>query len=199
MPLIAHNSKEETMHKPLPFRRLTFVLILLAFFTAGCAGQKSPSTPQAMTKQEAPIYKGTITGVSEKAKTIAIQVGPETKAETMMLRFDAKTTGSESAKKGESVTITYEMRGGDTFALTIKPNFAKLPEGVSEIKTAELQTLLDKGADLLLIDARPESRYAQSHLPTAVSISVEKLAKDKAALLPKNKEQLLVFYCGGPT
>lgn len=187
------------MHKPLPFHRITFVLILLAFFTAGCAGQKASSTPQATTKPQAPIYKGTITGVSEKAKTIAIQVGPETKAETMMLRYDAKTTGIESAKKGDSVTITYEVRGQESFALTVKPNLAKLPEGVSAIKTAELQTLLDKGAELLLIDARPESRYAQSHLPTAVSISVEKLAKDKAAVLPKNTEQLLVFYCGGPT
>ncbi len=184
------------MHTLIHFRRLSLILILLAFITAGCAGQKAPPAPQA---SQAQAYKGVVAGVSEKAKTIAIQVGPEGKAETMMLRFDAKTAGMESAKKGDSVTITYEMRDQDAFALTVKPNLAKLPEGVTEIKTAELQTLLDRKADLLLIDARPESRYAQSHLPNSVSISVEKLAKEKAAVLPKNKEQLLVFYCGGPT
>ena len=56
-----------------------------------------------------------------------------------------------------------------------------------------------ENANLLVIDARPESRYAQSHLPGAVSISVEKMAKEMGAVLPKDKEQMLVFYCGGPT
>ncbi len=181
------------MHQPMHFRRLRFILILLALITAGCAGQKAPPAPQTLA------YKGMVSGVSEKAKTIAIQVGPEGKAETMMLRFDPKTTGMESAKKGDSVTITYEMRDQDAFALAVKPNLAKLPAGVTEIKTAELQTLLDRKTELVLIDARPESRYAQSHLPHSVSISVEKLAKEKAAVLPKNTEQPLVFYCGGPT
>ncbi len=193
------------MHKPLPLRKLACVLILLSFITAGCAGQKTsgqasaPAAPQAVTKKVAPAYKGTITGVSEKAETISIQVGPETKAETMMLRYDDKTTGIDSAKKGDSVTIAYEMRDQDAFALSVKPNLAKLPEGVTEIKTGELQALVDKGGNLLVIDARPESRFAQSHLPGAVSISVEKLAKEMGAALPQDKEKMLIFYCGGPT
>lgn len=198
--------KEETMKKFLSFRKMTFAMILLSFITTGCAGQKSKditaapaAATKAVEKQQAASYKGTISGVSEKAKTIAIQVGPEGKTETMMLMFDDKTSGMDFAKKGDSVTITYEMRDKDAVALSVKPNLAKLPEGVTEIKTAELQTLLDKNANLLVIDARPESRYAQSHLPGAVSISVEKMAKEMGAVLPKDKEQMLVFYCGGPT
>lgn len=194
------------MTKPASLSRLAFVLILLSFIAAGCAGRETTSSappaaaaPQTVAKAEAPTYKGTVTGVSEKAKTISISVGPEGKAETMMLRYDDRTSGVDYAKKGESVTITYEKQGQDVIALAVKPNLAKLPEGVTEIRTAELQTLLDKGADLLVIDARPESRYAQSHLPGAVSISVEKLAKEMGAALPKDKEKLLIFYCGGPT
>ena len=52
---------------------------------------------------------------------------------------------------------------------------------------------------MLLVDCRPEARFAQSHLPGAVSISVDKMAKEQAAVLPKEKDKLLVFYCGGPT
>lgn len=195
------------MTRPTSPQKLALVMILLTFITAGCAKNTSTgtapapakATPQIVAKKDAPTYKGTISGVSEKAKTIAIQVGPEGKAETMMLRYDDKTTGIDFAKKGESVTISYEMREQDAVALTIKPNLAKLPEGVTEIKTAELQTLLDKKTALIVIDARPESRYAQSHLPGAISISVEKMAKEMGAALPKDKEQALVFYCGGPT
>ena len=72
-------------------------------------------------------------------------------------------------------------------------------EGVTEIKTAELRGLVEKNADMTLYDARPEARYAQSHLPGAISLSVDRMAKDMAAALPKEKDKLLVFYCGGPT
>lgn len=193
------------MNSTIPLRKLAFALILLAAVTAGCAGPgttgsgPAPAAPQAVSKKAVPTYKGKIAGMSEKARTIAIKVGPETNMEMKMLRFDGKTTGTKFAKKDEAVTITYEMRGQEAYALTIKPNLAKLPAGVTEIKTGELQALLDKKTDLLVIDARPEGRYAQSHLPGAVSISVEKLEREQAAILPKDKEKLLVFYCGGPT
>lgn len=194
------------MNRPIPFVKLACILTLLFFITSGCAGPKpakestTPATSAATTiKKESLTYKGTIGNVSEKAKSIAIQVGPEGKAETMIVKYDGKTRGVEFAKKGDSVTLAYELRDQEPYALSIKPNLAKLPDGVTEIKTAELQSLVDKKADLVILDSRPESRYAQSHLPGALSVSVEKLAKEQAAVLPKNKEQLLVFYCGGPT
>lgn len=194
------------MDRPIPFAKLAYLLTLLLFFSSGCATQKSTNAPPApakqaasATKEESLSYKGTIGNVSEKAKSIAIQVGPEGKAETMIVRYDGKTRGVEFAKKGDSVTIAFELRDQEPHAISIKPNLAKLPDGVSEIKTAELQSLVDKKADLEILDSRPESRYAQSHLPGALSVSVEKLAKEQGAALPKNKEQLLVFYCGGPT
>jgi len=201
------------MYRPASLRKLAFVLLLLSFVMAGCAERKPTGTaaspaasaaatavsPAAAQKKEGPVYKGIIGDVSKKAKTISINVGPEGKTESMLVLFDDKTTGIEFAKKGDSVTIAYEMRDQVAHAVSIKPNLAKLPEGVTEIKTAELQGLVAKKTDMLLADCRPEARYAQSHLPGAVSISVEKLAKEQAAALPKEKDKLLVFYCGGPT
>lgn len=194
------------MYRPASLRKLAVVLLLLSFVMAGCAEQKptgtatSPAVSAASaTKKETPVYKGIVGDVSKKAKTISINVGPEGKTESMLVLYDDKTAGIDFAKKGDSVTIAYEMRDQVAHAISIKPNFAKLPDGVTEIKTVELQGLVEKKTDMLLVDARPASRYAQSHLPGAVSIPVDKLAKEQAAVLPKDKDKLLVFYCGGPT
>ena len=118
----------------------------------------------------------------------------------MMLRYDDKTTGIDSAKKGDSVTIAYEMRDQDALALSIKPNLAKLPEGVTEIKTAELQALVDKegrpaadrcppGKPLCPVPpARRRSRFPSTRWP-----------RKRPRSCRRTKNKLLVFYCGGPT
>ena len=112
------------MYRPASLRKLAFVLLLLSFVMAGCAEQKptgtaaspavsaaSPAVPAASAKKKAgPVYKGIIGDVSKKAKTISINVGPEGKTESMLVLFDDKTAGIDFAKKGDSVTIAYEMR-----------------------------------------------------------------------------------------
>ncbi|MFZ5771867.1 MAG: rhodanese-like domain-containing protein [Thermodesulfobacteriota bacterium] len=158
----------------------------------------TPPTQQAEQKEEN-VYTGEIVGKSEKAKSISIEVGKGDQAKTMMLKFDEQTKGIEHAVKGHAAIIRYESRGTDKYASEIKPKLAKLPDGVTEIKTDELQDLIKNHADIFLGDARPESRYGQSHLPGAVSIPVPLLQEKQAAALPLDKNKLLVFYCGGPT
>ena len=72
-----------------------------------------------------------------------------------------------------------------------------LPPGV-EIGTKELEAIIQGTEDYVLVDARPGKRFGDGHIPTAISI----FAKDLEAnldKLPKDKSQLLIFYCGGPT
>ena len=179
--------------------------VMVAFLSYGCA--KDPSTQptaakplaQQEQKKEASVYKGKIVGKSNKAQTISITVGKGAEAKTKMVRFDDTTKGMEFAKKGEAAIITYEKRGADEFATMVKPKLAKLPEGVSEIKTDELVGIIEAGAPLTLVDARPVSRYDQAHIPGSISIPVAKLKKNQAEVLPEDKDKLLVFYCGGPT
>jgi len=178
--------------------------LTVALLTWGCAqtggGQAAAPKPAAKVQQQtAQVYKGKIVGKSNKAKTITIKVGKGDKAKTVMLKFDAKTTGVEHAVKGHAAIIHYEKRGGDIYAVKIQPKLAKLPPGVTEISVAEVKALMDKQTDFVLIDARPAKRYAQAHLPGAISIPVPKLKKQGAKVLPKDKDRLLVFYCGGPT
>ncbi|MBU0910550.1 MAG: rhodanese-like domain-containing protein [Proteobacteria bacterium] len=178
---------------------LMFALANPAF--AADQGGKQTGTQQTQQSQqkEENVYTGQIVGKSEKAKTVSIEVGQGDQAKTMMLKFDEQTKGVEQAVKGHAAIIKFEMRGNNKYATEIKPKLAKLPEGVTEVKTGELQELIKNHTDMFLVDARPESRYGQSHLPGAVSIPVALLQKKQTAALPLDKNKLIVFYCGGPT
>lgn len=185
--------------------RLFPLCLMLALLAGGCAGTQNaevaeaPPAKEAAQKTEPLVYEGEIAGVSERAKTISITVGKGEQAKVMMVKFDDKTKGVNNAAKGRAVKIAYEMRDKDAFATDVQLKLAKLPPGTSEIKTPELQKLINDKAPIYLVDSRPLMRYNQSHLPDAHSIPVPLLEEKKGEVLPKNKDIPLVFYCGGPT
>ncbi len=52
---------------------------------------------------------------------------------------------------------------------------------------------------VMIIDSRPyKPKYANGHIPTAVSIPGSQFDK-MSDQLPEDKNTLLIFYCGGPT
>ena len=53
----------------------------------------------------------------------------------------------------------------------------------------------EKGA-YTLVDSRPGPGYLKGHIPTAISIPFPKM-KQMMDKLPKDKKQLVVFYCQG--
>jgi hypothetical protein len=181
-------------------------LMMASFLMTGCnqgtngtTAAVNPTISTPAQQPEGPAYKGKVVGKSNKAKSISIVVGKGSEAKTIMVNFDDKTKGVEHAEKGHASIIFYEMRDGQPWATVIKPKLAKLPEGVTEIKTEEMMALFDSKTDFVLIDARPEKRWAAGHILGAINIGTESY-KDKAAtLLPKDKNKLLVMYCGGPT
>ena len=179
--------------------------LMLALLAGGCAGPKNvevaetPSAKEAVQKTEPLVYEGEVAGLSERAKTISVTVGKGEQAKVMMVKFDDKTKGVNQAAKGRAVLITYEMRDKEAFATDIQLKLAKIPPGTSEIKTPELQKMVNEKKPLFLVDSRPLARFDQSHLPGAHSIPVPLLEKKQAEVLPKNKDLPLVFYCGGPT
>ena len=175
----------------------------LGLLAGGCAGDKPVQTekPVAQASIEKGMYSGVVAGVSERAKTLSITVGKEDEGEkkVMMLKFDGTTKGMNQAAKGKPVKVKYEQRGTDLFATEVTLKVAQLPAGITEIKTDELKQLIDKKGSLFLVDSRPLGRFNQAHLPGAHSIPLPKLKEKKAAVLPKDKNILLVFYCGGIT
>jgi hypothetical protein len=148
--------------------------------------------------------KGQVKAVSNKAKTLSLNVKDKG---VMLFKFNDKTqfvnfTKTKEIKYPTAVVVKYKTEGPDNVATSIKKALVSLPKGVTEIKTDEVAALVKKGPDAgnyFLVDARPATVASAGHIPTAVSIPVTTLKKKGAELLPKDKNKLLIFYCGGPT
>ncbi|MFZ5758873.1 MAG: rhodanese-like domain-containing protein [Thermodesulfobacteriota bacterium] len=184
-----------------------FVPVMIFFaLLVGCGAKNGEVAPAAgndvgktVVQKEQNVYKGEVTGKSEKAKTISMKVGKGEDAKSVMVKFDDQTTGLEFAEKGQAAIVEYRMVGSDKVATVIKPKLAELPKGTSEAKTDYVAALIAKGGAYQLIDSRPAGRFHAGSLPTAVSIPVDQLKKEGAGLLPKDKNTELIFFCGGPT
>lgn len=65
------------------------------------------------------------------------------------------------------------------------------------ITRSEVQAGIDAGA-LVLVDALPESYYAQQHLPGALNLVADHV-EDRAATLLPEKSAAIVTYCSNRT
>lgn len=156
------------------------------------------------TQAEISKIKGKITNISQKAKTIAVA---NKKTSFFLVKFsdDTELKGVESTKEfkvGEAIVVQYKAAGGENHAVSLEKALVKLPKGVTEVKTEELAKLIKDNKDVVVIDARPPAKYAESHIKHAVSLPYAKLSKmgdDGAKALEKYKGKQLVFYCGGNT
>lgn len=75
------------------------------------------------------------------------------------------------------------------------PSLAAVDE-FKVISTEQLKQMLDEKKDFTLVDARTKEEYQEAHIEKAVNIQ-EKNFDELAALLPANRNALLVFYCNG--
>lgn len=160
-----------------------------------------PAAAAVAQKAEVQSLAGSVTGVSRKARLITLDVDQSVQT----VRFDDATAGLEFAVVGEAAVVEFRMDGADRVATVIKQKLAKLPPGVTEITVDEMAALVALGPEkgnYFLVDSRPEARYNDGHVPTAVSIPVPKLEKLGNEAFPPNVREnkpLLVFYCGGVT
>ncbi|MCX7794079.1 MAG: rhodanese-like domain-containing protein [Thermodesulfovibrionales bacterium] len=148
------------------------------------------------------VLRGSFVNVSQKAGTIQVQIGPA----AWIVKYDdnTKVIGAEKITKiakEKEVAIEIEERQGQLYAKTVsvKPP-ARVPEE-KLISVEELSKLIELGPEkgkFFLVDSRPAPRYHEGHIPYAVSIYDAEFDKhiDK---LPKDKDILLIFYCGGVT
>jgi predicted sulfurtransferase len=180
-------------------------LLILSEAVPGFKGLAFAADPPNVVKQaEAQKIKGKITNISQKAKTIALAKKDKS---FFLLKFndETKLKGVKSTKEfkaGEAIVVNYTTINGENIATSLQKALVKLPKGIKEIKTKELAELLTSKKDLVVVDARPAIKFAESHIPGAISIPYSKLLKmgdDGAKLLEKYKDRQLVFYCGGAT
>lgn len=90
----------------------------------------------------------------------------------------------------KTLLLTFVMVGAATFALALE---------AKSVSFAEVKALLEKTpaeGGYVVIDARPENKFFEGHLPGAINIAWQEM-KERLGELPKDKNTKLVFYCGG--
>lgn len=179
--------------------------LFLSYSTSMSQTQKPKIAPlcKQCHKPDEKILRGTLASVSGKAETLQIQIGPA----VWLVKYDENTKligwkpPIHKIPKEKEIAVAYEEKDGSIYALSIsvKPP-AKVPEE-KKIKTEELAKLIEMGHEkgrYVIVDSRPAPRYHEGHIPGAISIYDAEFDKhiDK---LPKEKDTLLIFYCGGVT
>ena len=151
---------------------------------------------------EANQVRGRLEAVSNKAKTMRVFVGNG----TWLVNFDKNTQvdGAKSVgkiKKNIEVLVDYTKKDNTLVAssVTVKPAADIPAKWILDVK--EMKKLIALGpakGNYALFDARPGKLFPAAHLKGAISNYDGKFAKN-IGKLPKDKNKLLVFYCGGPT
>ena len=146
------------------------------------------------------VLAGNLSGKSLKANTIQMKINNRLE----MVKFTPETKISnvpdfKALKGGMALRVHYKTVGSDHVAtkIVVKPKIKVPPEQLITVKA--LTALVDKGPEkggYTLIDSRPTPGYMKGHIPTAISIPFPKM-KEMMDKFPKDKDQLVIFYCQG--
>ena len=78
-----------------------------------------------------------------------------------------------------------------------QPAFKTYPKIVDYAFVQE-HAMVPRREDVTIVDSRPGRKFNKGHIPVAVNIS-DTLFEQQKELLPQNKDNVLIFYCGGLT
>lgn len=188
-------------------RSLVFVVLVLCFsfvfLSTNVISQQKPkiarncSVPGCHQAKEGELW-GNLKTVSGKAEMIQIDTGA-----LWTVRFDENTKLKNwnqpinKLPKEKEIAISYVEKNGELYAklISVKPPVSVDPAKV--VKTSEMKEIFDEKKGVI-IDCRPPGRYNEGHIPGAINIWFAEFDKhiDK---LPKDKNQLIVYYCQGIT
>ena len=186
---------------------VTSVLAIVLLGTAGFSYAEKP-TVLAPCKQchqpEKDLVRGTLVSVSEKFKTINVQVGQKL---VWIINYgeDLKITGADKllsiAKDKEiGIRFTGDEKKPYAVSLTVKPPAKVAPEKLVSLE--EMKKLVASGPEAggyLIVDSRPKPRFNEGHIPHAISLDNTKFDELKDKTLPNEKDKIIIFYCGGIT
>jgi hypothetical protein len=192
-------------------RKLSVLIAVLAVFgtvigTSGLSYAERPTVAPAC-KQCHPaqdkVVRGSFVSVTEKFKTLQVAVG----SLVWVVKYgdDLKIKGASglaAIPKDKEVAVTYTGEEKTPYAvgLSVKPP-AQIPVE-KQVRIDEMQRLIEMGPEkgnFILFDSRPVPRFNEGHVPHAVSFPQPDFDKLRDKLLPKEKDKLLIFYCGGVT
>ncbi|NJD55831.1 MAG: rhodanese-like domain-containing protein [Nitrospirae bacterium] len=196
-------------------------LVVMLIGSIGTSFAEKPTVLQPCVqchKAEKSVIRGTLVSVTEKFRTINVQVGQKL-VWVISYGDDLKLIGAEKLSavpkdKEIGVTFTGDEKKPYAVSLSVKPPAKVAQEKLVSLE--EMTKLIAEGPEkgnYVLIDSRPAARFNEGHLPYAVSldnakfdtpINAEEAKKEvpltfKDTALPKQKDKLVIFYCGGVT
>jgi hypothetical protein len=187
-------------------------LLAVTFSSAGVANAGKPTIAGGCKKchtGQADAVRGNLVSVSQDFNTLQVKVGKL----IWIVKYDDKTTvvkgertagAAEIAKIPKKKEILVSFTGDESKPLATEIA-VKMPYKVPEhqkITNAEVVKLVTMGPEkgnYTLVDARPTGAYMGGHIPTAVSLPYGTSQEECAVILPQDKNEMLVYYCGGPT
>ncbi len=195
------------MQKPIaPLAALLMALAALVLVgpgqsQAGVIAAKKCLKCHAEFKNLDQAVAGEFQSRSNKAKSISVAVD---KGKIEVIKFTAQTTVNnvpniKALKRPIPVLVAYKKKGPDLVAteITAKP-MIKVPEkqllGVKQV--AKLVAMGPQKGHYTLVDSRPTINYLEGHIPGALTMPFPKMP-ELMGKLPKDKNALIVFYCGG--
>jgi hypothetical protein len=191
---------------------LLAALLAVTFSSAGVANAGKPTIAggcKKCHKAQPETVRGNLVNVSQDFNTMQVKVGKL----IWIVKYDDKTTvvkgdktagADEIAKLPKKKEILVSFTGDESKPLATEIA-VKMPYKVPEhqqITNAEVVKLVAMGPEkgnYTLVDARPVGAYLGGHIPTAVSLPYGTSQEECAVILPQDKDEMLVFYCGGPT
>ena len=102
-------------------------------------------------------------------------------------------------KKGHEVRVAYTEAANGTKSISeisIKPKMTVAAE--KKINVEAVEKLVAGQEKYTLIDARPTLKFQEGAIPTAINIPFPAFQKNLDKL-PKDKNELIVYYCAGAT
>lgn len=110
----------------------------------------------------------------------------------LVLWLAALSCGEGGARTGSTAGAP------DSVAAALEAELAKFPERhaaepVPVLGVGEVESMLRRGEDVLLVDAREPEPYAQGHLPGAVNYPYGNWLEEGKPLPPKDRD--LIVYC----
>ncbi len=183
------------------------VLVLMLTTLSVPASAEKPTVLKPCVQCHQPekdLVRGTLVSVTDKFKTINVQVGQKL-VWVISYGDDLKITGAErlsAIPKDKEIGIRFSGDEKKPYALslTVKPPAKVAPEKLVSLE--EMVKLVAEGPEkgnYVLIDSRPKPRYLEGHIPGALSQPNDKFDELKASVLPAKKDTLVIFYCGGVT
>ncbi len=153
--------------------------------------------------------RGNLGTVSQDFNTLQVKVGKL----IWIVKYDDKTTvvkgdktigADKIAKLPKKKEILVSFTGDESKPLATKIAVKmpyKVPERqkITNAETVKLVAMGPEKGNYTLVDARPTGAYMGGHIPTAVSLPYGTSQEECSAILPRNKDKMLVYYCGGPT